>query len=119
MFKKFIVASVIVGAIFASYVFAAKSYPVALEQGTVIKVVDGDTIKVSLDTGLKVNVRVLGVDTPEKYKLKTSYIECYGKEASAFVTSTLKPGTKVTLETDSISPAIDRYKRPLRHVYIS
>jgi len=53
--------------------------------GRVIKVYDGDTIKVKLNSGKKIKVRFLGVDTPESYRRRFGYVEFYGKKASNYV----------------------------------
>jgi len=55
----------------------------SLPQGAnarVVKVIDGDTVDVSID-GKVARVRLIGIDTPETKKPNTP-IECYGPEAS-------------------------------------
>lgn len=52
----------------------------------VVSVVDGDTIKV-MHEGVEKSVRILGIDTPEKFAGRTGYVECYGKEASDYASS--------------------------------
>jgi endonuclease YncB( thermonuclease family) len=42
----------------------------------VISVADGDTIKVWYN-GSKQSVRILGIDTPEKFTTRTGQVECY------------------------------------------
>jgi endonuclease YncB( thermonuclease family) len=73
---------------------------------TVIRVVDGDTIRLHLDLGwyvhVEANCRILGVNSPE-----TSTPA--GKQAKAWATWTLPPGTEVTY----ISACLDKYGRPL------
>ncbi|MBP9719501.1 MAG: thermonuclease family protein [Candidatus Levybacteria bacterium] len=77
----------------------------------VIKIVDGDTIKI--EGGQK--VRYIGIETPET-KHPTKGVQCFGKEASA-KNKELVEGKEVTLEKD-VSET-DRYGRLLRFVYIN
>ena len=56
--------------------------------GTIIKVVDGDTIVVQVN-GHAETVRLIGVDTPEA-KDPRKPVERFGKEASRFTASLLK-----------------------------
>ena len=57
---------------------AEKQFP----RVTVTRVIDGDTIEVTL-SGKKERVRMIGVDTPETVK-PGSPVEPYGKEASEY-----------------------------------
>ena len=87
----------------------------ATERGRVVGVVDGDTIKVSLD-GRTETVRLTGVDTPETVHPNRP-VEHFGKEASAFTQSRLN-GQTVRLEVDPQGDTRDRYGRLLRYVYL-
>jgi micrococcal nuclease len=78
----------------------------------VVRVVDGDTILVSL-AGRSERVRYIGVDTPETVKPRTP-VQCYGKKASAF-NHALLDGRDVRLVADAESR--DRYGRLLAYVY--
>ncbi|HEY4377671.1 MAG TPA: thermonuclease family protein, partial [Acidimicrobiales bacterium] len=49
--------------------------------GTVVHVVDGDTVDVAFG-GDRERVRLLGIDTPETVKPNTP-VQCWGPEASA------------------------------------
>ena len=80
---------------------------------TVVRVVDGDTIDVTVD-GTEERVRLIGIDTPETKKEGTP-VECFGPEATAFTESLLPPGTPVRLERD-IEPR-DPYDRLLAYAY--
>lgn len=82
---------------------------------SVIKVVDGDTISVSID-GTKQTVRLIGVDTPETVDPRKS-VQCFGREASA-KTKELVMGKNVRLEADPTQSNLDKYKRLLRYVYL-
>ena len=89
--------------------------PAAALTGTVTEVVDGDTIRVDLPSGLE-TVRIIGIDTPEVVH-PTQPEACYGAEASAFAKETLD-GKTVTLEVDPTQDERDRYDRLLAHVYV-
>jgi micrococcal nuclease len=80
----------------------------------VVRVVDGDTIRV-VEDGREEAVRYIGVDTPETVK-PGSPVECYGKAASA-ANRRLVEGEPVRLVGDV--EARDRYGRRLAYVYRS
>lgn len=79
----------------------------------VTKVIDGDTIEVSIDGKAK-KVRYIGIDTPEIGNSGRSG-ECYGEEA-AKRNKELVSGKSVQLEKD-VSET-DKYGRLLRYVYV-
>ena len=68
---------------------------------------DGDTLWLS---GIG-KVRLIGVDTPEVY----GEVECYGRQASAFVRRLLPLGSRVRYSLDVDER--DRYGRALAYVY--
>jgi micrococcal nuclease len=76
------------------------------------RVVDGDTVLVSVD-GREERVRYIGVDTPETVKPNTP-VQCGGKAASA-LNDQLVDGAEVTLRFDR--ELRDRYDRLLAYVY--
>jgi micrococcal nuclease len=78
----------------------------------VVRVVDGDTIRVVQD-GREEPIRYIGVDTPETVK-PGSPVECYGKAASR-ANRELVDGERVRLVEDVESH--DRYGRRLAYVY--
>ena len=80
------------------------------ETGTVVNVVDGDTIDVLVD-GVEVRVRYIGMDTPEVH----SGVEWLGPESSA-ANAALVSGQEVVLEKD-VSET-DQYGRALRYVWL-
>lgn len=80
---------------------------------TVIEVIDGDTVDLSID-GHRQRVRLIGVNTPET-KHPNKPVQCYGHEATVFTESLLPHGTKVRLERDA--EARDTYDRLLVYVY--
>jgi micrococcal nuclease len=79
----------------------------------VLRVVDGDTIKVQLAGGRVERVRYIGIDTPESVKPGTP-VQCYAEKASHF-NERLVDGQPVTLRLDAEQR--DRYGRLLAYVY--
>lgn len=79
----------------------------------VVRVVDGDTIKVDIG-GEKYKVRMIGVDTPETVHPKKG-VEYYGKEASNF---TKKELTEKTIYLQKDVSDTDKYGRLLRYVWL-
>jgi len=80
----------------------------------IVKVIDGDTVDIAL-AGRTERVRLIGVNTPET-KHPTKPIECFGPEASAYLTQLLPKGTTVRIERDV--EARDRYGRMLLYLYL-
>ena len=78
----------------------------------VIRVIDGDTVKIDYQ-GAKINVRLIGVDTPETVH-PNKPVEVYGKEASNF-TKNLLHGESVYLRFDA--ERTDKYNRLLAYLY--
>ncbi len=87
----------------------------AFLRGRVIRVVDGDTIKVLLQPGRYDTVRYIGVDTPESVKPNTP-VQCFAKQAAAF-NRRLVQGRDVRLELGR--ERRDRYGRLLAYVYVT
>jgi micrococcal nuclease len=82
---------------------------------SVIKVVDGDTIDVSID-GKTERLRLIGINTPETVDPRKP-VECLGVEASNKAKSILT-GKKVALESDPTQGERDKYNRLLRYVFL-
>ena len=82
--------------------------------GVVADVVDGDTLKVSLD-GKTETLRLIGMDTPETVDPRKP-VQCFGKEASNHARELLS-GKSVRLEADPTQGERDKYNRLLRYVY--
>ncbi len=80
---------------------------------TVTRVIDGDTIVVSLG-GHAERVRLIGIDTPETVS-PVKPVQCFGKQASDHTKALLPPGTVVRLVRDV--EARDIYGRLLAYVY--
>ena len=77
-------------------------------------VIDGDTVDIDIN-GRTERVRLIGVNTPET-RHPTKPIECFGPEASAYLTQLLPKGTAVRIERDV--EARDRYGRMLLYLYL-
>jgi micrococcal nuclease len=84
----------------------------AMGRAQVLRVVDGDTIRVRVD-GHTERVRYIGVDTPESVKPGTP-VQCFAKRASA-ANAALVAGRSVRLVGDAEQR--DRYGRVLAYVY--
>ncbi len=80
----------------------------------VVKVTDGDTIKVSI-SGYELSIRPIGIDTPETVH-PTEPVGCFGPESSDYADELLG-GSSVYLEYDESQANFDRYKRVLAHVW--
>lgn len=99
--------------------------PDGFESAEVVRVVDGDTIRVVIEDvvpgpgagdtqiGSEYPVRLVGIDTPES--VRPGYpVECFGREASQALKALLE-GESVRLVKDIEDT--DRYDRLLRYVY--
>jgi len=78
----------------------------------VIRIVDGDTIKVQID-GQEETVRYIGIDTPELHR--DGEAACYSQAATDRNTE-LVAGKQVQLVSDAEDR--DKYDRLLRYVYV-
>lgn len=87
--------------------------PPPVLQSKVTKVIDGDTVTVSIGKKTE-KVRMIGVNTPETHH-PTKGVEPYGKEAAAFTTKRLT-GKKIWLQKDVGER--DRYGRLLAYVWL-
>ena len=88
------------------------------DRARVVRVVDGDTLKVRLSTGQSARVRLIGIDTPE-----TARAGRRGECGSAGATARMKKlalrgrvGRTVTLKSDPSQEHVDRFGRLLRYV---
>lgn len=79
------------------------------ETGNVVRVTDGDTLRVRLRSGAHVSVRMLGIDTPERGR-------CGAADATANLRRLAPVGSTVHLVSDRTQAAKDRYGRLLRYV---
>jgi len=82
----------------------------------VLKVIDGDTIAVSIN-GQKQTIRIIGINTPETVDPRKT-VECFGAEASNKAKEYFKDMEyKVWLKEDSTQGDRDKYQRLLRYVF--
>ncbi len=79
------------------------------------KVVDGDTLKVTIDGKIE-TLRLIGLDTPEVVDPRKP-VQCFGIEASNKAKEILTD-QKVALEADLSQGNRDKYGRLLRYVYL-
>ena len=91
---------------------------VTMDEVTLVRVVDGDTLVVRFDTGEDEKVRLIGVNTPESvapdtYRTKNTK---EGKAASDYVKAMLEDTDTLYLQTDTSDK--DRYDRLLRYVWL-
>jgi micrococcal nuclease len=82
----------------------------------VIKVVDGDTLSLSIN-GQTETIRLIGINTPETVDPRKP-VECFGKQASDKAKSLLS-GQEVALETDPSQGERDKYDRLLGYIFFS
>ncbi len=87
-----------------------------IEDGTVTRVVDGDTIEV-FDNNKVNKIRLIGVNTPETLDPRKE-VECFGLESSMFLKKELE-GKIITLESDKSQGDKDTYGRDLRYVFLN
>jgi len=81
-------------------------------RGRVVRITDGDTIRVAL-AGRVERVRYIGIDTPEEVRPDTP-VQCYARRAAA-ENARLVAGREVRLVLD-VEPR-DRFGRLLAYVY--
>ncbi|MBC2576163.1 thermonuclease family protein [Peptostreptococcus canis] len=115
-FKKmmaYLLSAVLIISISNSYVVDSETGQVSCEKAKVIKVVDGDTIKVNIN-GNKKTVRMIGVDTPETVHPKKP-VMYYGQEASSYTKKQLS--NKVVYLQRDVSDT-DKYNRLLRYIWL-
>jgi len=89
--------------------------PISKNIYSVVKVVDGDTIDVSIDSKTE-RLRLIGIDTPETVDPRKP-VQCFGIEASNKAKDMLA-GKKVSLEADNTQGERDKYDRLLRYVFL-
>jgi micrococcal nuclease len=99
----------------AAWFWTSTATPAPFVRGTVVRVIDGDTILVRGGGGRIEDVRLLGIDTPETVDPRKP-VQCYGPEASAFAKH-LETGRTVTLAYDR--ELHDRYGRFLAYVWLA
>lgn len=94
---------------------ACSGTPLPSGVARVERVVDGDTVEVTLSTGRE-RIRLLGIDTPETVH-PTKPTECFGPEASARLAELAPVGAELRIERDV--ELRDRYGRLLAYLWSS
>jgi micrococcal nuclease len=99
----------------------------AYDTVTVLRVVDGDTLKIAYD-GRPESIRLIGIDTPESRINKKArkdaarsdhdieVITTMGKEAARYVRTLVKEGAVISIEFDVQKR--DKYRRLLGYAYL-
>ena len=87
--------------------------PQHIEEGTVTRVADGDTLTVITPNQTKLRIRMFGIDTPETPKGTKFPGQPYGKAAEAYLKQ-LVEGKRVKVEIYQV----DRYKRLLSTIFL-
>ncbi len=111
------------------FILTLLSSPLHAQQTTtVVRVVDGDTLKIRY-WGKEESIRLIGIDTPESRVNKKAKrdakrsgqdietITAMGKRATEYVENLVKPGDLISIEFDAQQR--DRYGRLLGYVYLS
>jgi len=83
------------------------------EYCTVVKIIDGDTLEADCEHRLE-KIRLIGVDTPEKYHPEKS-AQFFSEEAADF-TRKMADGKRIRIDSDAEKE--DRYGRRLSYVYL-
>jgi micrococcal nuclease len=84
--------------------------------GTIVRVVDGDTVRFLADGQREdISVRLIGINTPETVAPGRP-VECFGPEASRFAEEQLT-GARVLLELDPSQGETDRFDRTLGYIW--
>ena len=84
----------------------------------IVRVIDGDTLRVRLSSDRQITVRLIGIDTPETKRPGVA-VECGGTAASSYmrrIAFQRGRGRRVTLVGDPSQDAVDRYERTLAYV---
>ena len=82
---------------------------------TIVKVIDGDTVKIELSNGNEETVRLLLIDTPETVH-PTKAVQPFGPEASQFSKKLMPANSKIEVEL-GINER-DKYGRLLAYLYV-
>ena len=89
------------------------------EKIEVIKVIDWDTVKIKTKKSNEENIRMIGLDAPEKSTSRYWYSECFWKEAANHLTQLLSWIKILEVEYDSTQASTDKYWRILWYLILS
>jgi micrococcal nuclease len=93
----------------------ASGPPAAAEAATVVHVIDGDTIVITIG-GREERVRYIGIDAPELARVAEGVPAECGAETARDANAAMVTGRDVRLERDESDR--DRFGRLLRHVWV-
>ncbi len=85
--------------------------PTLRKKARVVRVIDGDRVKVKIVGGARRVVRLIGIDAPEAWKE-----ECGAQYAGRSARRLLPKGTVVTLISDPTQRRVDRFDQLLRYI---
>ena len=89
-----------------------------LDTYTFLKVIDWDTLKVK-NNNEEINIRMIGLDAPEKSTTRYWYTECFWNEATSHINEILSWITAIQVEQDPTQWETDKYWRLLWYVFLS
>lgn len=90
--------------------------PAGLSRGQVVRVVDGDTVDVTVEGGQE-RVRLIGLDAPETHSPREP-VQCFGAEATRRAEQLLTDQA-VFVELDPTQGVRDRYGRLLGYLWLT
>ena len=90
-----------------------------IEKIELIKVIDWDTVKIKTRENKEENIRMIGLDAPEKSTTRYWYSECFWKEAANHLTELLSWIKILEVEHDSTQASTDKYWRILWYLILS
>lgn len=89
------------------------------EKMELIKVIDWDTVKIKTKENKEENIRMIGLDAPEKSTTRYWYTECFWNEATSHINEILSWITAIQVEQDPTQWETDKYWRLLWYVFLS
>ena len=89
-----------------------------LDTYTFLKVIDWDTLKVK-NNNEEINIRMIGLDAPEKSTTRYWYTECFWNKATNHLNEILSWITTIQVEQDPTQWETDKYWRLLWYVFFS
>lgn len=94
---------------------APTEIPINNDLHKINSITDGDTLRIEINGDSK-PVRLIAVNTPELHH-PSKPVECFGKEAKAFLENLLKD-KRVKLEIEPKDSDTDKYGRLLRYLFL-
>ena len=98
--------------------FIATKIITSNENFLVSKVIDWDTVKLENSNWDNLTIRLIWIDSPESYKTRYWYIECYWEEAKQYLKEVIE-WKIVNLEYDESQWKTDKYWRVLGYINYS